>query len=221
MCNHNYTANYTRLPKSMGKQCPYSDFYQKAYSKAQLRPEEGTKPTLPIDKYGACIFHSQEIAWKRENDFKGHFLRLLQLLEDDETFKFYNFAEFKFVGNEPRTKRGSEYHVLHISNKIFRRQAYFTGSFFLDAFELKDVNFDGGASFGQTTFVHDMSISNTRLNVGRLKTGFLAHFSWPKLWPGFFTTLQEARPSFLLDLLRKAWAKKWSKNLTNLISTTT
>ncbi|MCI5147639.1 MAG: hypothetical protein D3923_19405 [Candidatus Electrothrix sp. AR3] len=57
--------------------------------------------------------------------------------------------------------------------------------------------------------------------VGRLKTGFLAHFSWPKLGPGFFTTLQEARPSFLLDLLRKAWAKTWSKNLTNLICTIT
>ncbi|MCI5146199.1 MAG: hypothetical protein D3923_11885, partial [Candidatus Electrothrix sp. AR3] len=52
----------------------------------------------------------------------------------------------------------------------------------------------------------DWQIATAGSNLGRLKTGFLAHFSWPKLGPGFFTTLQEARPSFLLDLLRKAWA---------------
>ncbi len=180
MCNHTYTANYARLPKSMGNKCPYPDFYQKALSRVPSRPEKGAIPKLPVDKQGVCIFHSQEVAWKRENDFTGHFLKLLKLIEYDEFHDFYNFAEFKFVGNELRTKRGSEYHVLNISDITFRKQAYFTGACFLNNLEMKDVTFEGGASFGQTTFVRDVSVSNARfcgVEFGNAQFSQLALFS--------------------------------------------
>src|SRR5215207_3582299 len=110
MCTHSYTAGHFKNKRSMGNQCPYPEFYDKARS-----PETGPAPTLPMDDRGACIFHSQEIAWKRKNDFKGKFLQLVQLLDADGAGRDYDFAEFIFVGTEPGTKNGSEEHVLHLS----------------------------------------------------------------------------------------------------------
>lgn len=183
MCNHNFTANYDRLPKSMGNRCPYPGIYQKELSKKQSGTAKRDILKLPVDKQGVCIFHSQDVAWKMKNDFANHFLQLLKLIEIDESQDFYDFAEFRFVGNELRTKRGSDYHVLHISDINFHKQVYFTGACFLNELEMDNVAFEGGASFGQSSFLKNLSVNNARFHgveFGNSQFSQLAFFSHVK-----------------------------------------
>ena len=146
----------------MGKRCPVPGLYERARSKSSHSPEADSTSTLPVDEHGACIFHSQEIAWKRENDFEGQFAKLVQILDVDETEDYYDFSEFRFLGNDLKTGLGSEQHTLCIADMVFRKRAYFTGAVFLDSLELDGVCFEDGATFAQATFAHDLKIMNAR-----------------------------------------------------------
>lgn len=163
----------------MGIRCPYPEFYEKTRSTAVIANGAEPAPALPIDDRGACIFHSQDAAWKRGNDFEGKFLQLVRLLNAYEDAKYYDFAEFVFVGSEIRTASGSEEHVLRISDMAFRRQAYFMAASFLDSFELDGVEFQDGARFGEATFARNLRIENTRfrgLDFTKAKVAQLAFF---------------------------------------------
>jgi uncharacterized protein YjbI with pentapeptide repeats len=164
MCNHFYTADYAKMPRTMGKRCPYPDFYKKAQLTALSAPEADPARSLPVDDSGACIFHSQAVAWKRNNNFNGHFLQLVQLLNADKAVKWYDFAEFVFVGSELTTTHGVAEHALHIADTIFLKQAYFTGASFLDSVALERVDFKDGADFRVATFAHDLRIANARFH---------------------------------------------------------
>src|SRR5829696_600170 len=83
ICNHSYAVHSQHRPRSMGKQCPHSLLYDRLRS-TNLSPEIEAAPFLPVDDHGACIFHSKEIAWKRQNDFTGKFLQLVQLLDEHD-----------------------------------------------------------------------------------------------------------------------------------------
>lgn len=164
MCNHSYIADFMHR-RSMGRRCPYPEFYEKARSTESSVPDgEPLASTLPMDDGGACIFHSQEIAWKRKNDFKGKFLQLVQLLDAAGEGREYDFVEFVFVGSELRTKSGTEEHILDIGETVFRKEAHFMGASFLDSFELESVDFQRGANFIGATFARDLRIKNARLN---------------------------------------------------------
>lgn len=156
MCNHVYTANYKQMPLTMGERCPYPEFYEKARSTAA----SGTVPALPVDDRGDCIFHSREVAWKRDNDFEGHFLQLVGLLVADTAAKYYDFAEFVFVGGGATGSSGP--HKVHIADTVFLQQAYFTAASFLDSLTLEAINFRDGASFCQATFAGDLKVTNAR-----------------------------------------------------------
>ena len=158
MCKHAYTANYKSMPGAMGKQCPYPEFYKKARS----TDVGASLPALPIDDRGKCIFHSGEIAWKRDNDFEGHFLQLVRLLIADPATKHYDFEEFVFVGS--KIKGGPETHTLHLADTIFPQQAYFIAARFLDSFTLERVEFRGGANFRLATFAGDLCVTSGLLN---------------------------------------------------------
>lgn len=180
MCNHSYTADYAQMPRTMGKRCPYPEFYEKARSIASSAREADRVPALPMDGSGVCIFHSQDVAWKRNNDFKGSFLRLVQLLNADEAAKHYDFAEFVFVGSELRTADGAEQHTFRIADISFLKQAYFIGASFLDAFTIEHVDFTGGAEFREATFADDLRIANARfcgLNFAKAKLRQHASFT--------------------------------------------
>src|SRR5215218_2446408 len=112
MCNHAYTANYKQMPGTMGKRCPYPEFYERAC----LSEPNAPVLALPVDDRGECIFHSPDVAWKRAHGFEGHFLQLVRLLMAEPEAKYYDFAEFVFVGC------GSEPHTLHIGDITFLKQ---------------------------------------------------------------------------------------------------
>jgi hypothetical protein len=164
MCNHRYTADLFAKHRSIGERCPYPELYEKVRATITSAPETESAFVLPIDDRGACIFHSQQIEWKRRNDFKGKFLQLVQLLDTDKAARIYNFAEFVFVGNEIETKSGSREHLLNIADTIFGKQACFTGSSFVDSLVLERVNFQKGANFEYVTFACNLRIESSDIH---------------------------------------------------------
>lgn len=146
----------------MGQKCPYSQLYDRVRSTSPQPPEIGAVPFLPVDDRGACIFHSQELAWKRQNDFTSKFLQLVRLLDDHDAETYYDFTEFVFPGSELITKSGAQQYLLRISDVIFRKHAYFTGALFLDSFELEQVDFHNGATFDQAIFHHNLTFKKAR-----------------------------------------------------------
>lgn len=154
MCNHIYTANYKRMPGTMGERCPYREFYAKVGSAAV----HDAAATLPVDDRGKCIFHSRDIPWKRENDFDGHYQRLLRLLAADSEVKYYDFAEFIFVGG--RTSESSGRNHLHIANESFQKPAYFIAATFVDTLTLEAVHFPPGSSFREASFAGNLKVTN-------------------------------------------------------------
>jgi uncharacterized protein YjbI with pentapeptide repeats len=141
----------------MGQQCPYVQLYDRVRSIGAQAAEVSAAQLLPVDDRGACIFHSQQLAWKRENDFTGKFLQLVQLLDEHDAERYYDFAEFVFLGSDLIVKSGNEEYLLRITDTIFRKEAYFTGASFLDSFELERVELHEGASFDQAIFHHDLT----------------------------------------------------------------
>lgn len=161
ICNHSYAGDYSNRPLTMGRQCPYSQFYDRVRL-IKTPPNGNALPVLPLDDRGACIFHSQEVAWKRQNGFKDRFLQLVQLLNEHDIERYYDFAEFIFIGGDLSENRVAEAYLLRINNEIFRKQAYFTGASFLDLFELERVDFQDGASFDHAVFHHDVAFEKSR-----------------------------------------------------------
>ena len=98
MCNHSYTQDHFKN-RSIGKRCHYPQFYERARSTAPSGPERSAL-ALPMDDSGSCLFHSQQIAWKRQQDFRRKFLELVQLLEAEADGRDFDFAEFVFVGSD-------------------------------------------------------------------------------------------------------------------------
>jgi uncharacterized protein YjbI with pentapeptide repeats len=160
MCNHVYVVSTQKKPRPQGNRCPYPEFYARAAAAAGTDAGAGERPVLPTDSQGTCIFHSQDIDWKRKNGFARSFRQLVDLLASAE--QDHDFAEFVFVGDEAGTRGGAEVHVLHISDTAFRRAADFTGAYFPDSIEFDSVHFHGGATFRCSTFYRDLKISNTR-----------------------------------------------------------
>jgi len=163
MCNHIYTADYSRAARGIGHKCPYTALYNQF---AETPPSLGTPvsfdPRLPLDPTGACLFHSKMAEWKRENDFRARFLQLLSVLDLQESGpNYYDFAEFVFVGEDP-VKEGGE-KCLHLSDLIFRKDAVLMGASFLDAAELTDVTFQNGAKFVKSTFHSHLTFNRVRL----------------------------------------------------------
>jgi uncharacterized protein YjbI with pentapeptide repeats len=163
ICNHSYVARYHNRPASLGQECPYAQFYDRVRPTGAPPSEAGGASFLPFDSSGACIFHSQERAWKRQNDFTGEFLQLVRMLDEHDAERYYDFAEFVFPGNDLITKRGVEEYSLRITDTIFRKEAYFTGASFPDLMEFERVDFQQGASFDQAQFHRDLKFEKARI----------------------------------------------------------
>jgi uncharacterized protein YjbI with pentapeptide repeats len=160
MCNHVYVVSNPKKSRHAGNRCPYPEFFARAAATVEAAAGPGEAPALPMDCQGTCIFHSQDIDWKRKSGFGNTFRKLVHLLASAE--QEHDFAEFVFVGDEVRTKSGAQVHVLRINNTVFPRAVDFTGSSFPDSIEFEKVHFQRGATFKGATFYRDLKIRNTR-----------------------------------------------------------
>ena len=107
MCNYKYTHRHKH--RTIGKKFPYSELYRDL----RERKVTGFDFTLPMDKHGRCIFHSNELEWKRENNFTQKIIDLINILDACNDIDEYDFAEFVFVGEKINTKRTGKYYSLN------------------------------------------------------------------------------------------------------------
>ena len=163
MCNHTYTSDFRRQ-RTIGKSCPYTDFYQKLVD-ASPDTAGGLGAPMPLDPTGACIFHSSATEWKRENGFWSHFLQLLRILDGQESGSGEcDFAEFCFVAEKSESKGSgkSSKAALRLSDIKVQKRAAFIGASFLDDVDFTDVNFLDGATFQEATFHGDFACNRAR-----------------------------------------------------------
>ena len=144
----------------MGKQCPYPAFYATVAATAE---GDAAHPALPLDRLGACIFHSMDVEWKRAAGLKERFLELVRLL-DAQGVAYYDFAEFTFVGDAVTMPNGETTNVLRIADFTFAKQSMMYGARFVDAVQLERVDFKGGAEFTGATFGGKLTITDSRIN---------------------------------------------------------
>ncbi len=161
MCNYKYALHHNH--RSMGKKCPYTEFYD-ALEVDSITNAKSLRADLdlPLDSRGTCIFHSDELEWKRKNDFATRFSDLLHLLNarDDD---YYDFAEFTFVAGSPGASKGAVRNVLSITDRILKKEAKFAGSSFVDHVEFTRVDFEKGANFEEANFENGLTMRNTSL----------------------------------------------------------
>jgi len=136
MCTHKYVD----LPRKKSPSCcPYPEML------------EG----LPLDSLGVCIFHSNEIAWKRTSSFVTWFAKLLRQIEHgaQETDEFY-FRDFIIVGNEAS--------LITLPKRTFKKKFDFTGAQFLDPVAWQNTRFASsmGVSFASTHFHSTLKIED-------------------------------------------------------------
>lgn len=145
-CKHRYIGNYDNYGGAP-EFCSYPDLYHRLGL------------TLPADAGGVCLFHSLDVAWKRDNGFAARFLELIAILQGDDDAGSYDFAEFVLVG-EPSPKRPAK-SVLRISDIALKRPARFIAATFIDPVIFEQVHFEDSAIFGQARFRHDLTFAVT------------------------------------------------------------
>lgn len=134
MCKHRY-KDYESLPKD--KQfCRLKEYIEDSKN-------------LPIDNNGFCIFHSQDLQWKKEQDF----VQWLSLLKDGFTQKneYAYFLEIHFVGE--KGKQNIDY--LHLLSDSDLQDCTLHEMLFCE-----DQSINGNLDFRRCTLFPVMRFSN-------------------------------------------------------------
>src|SRR6202008_672649 len=103
--------------------CPYIQFYDRIRSSGTIVQSPTNPRVLPIDDHGVCLFHSKEVDWKRQNDFKARFFELVKLLDAHDAERYYDFTEFVFLGGD-HANEGNKEPLLRITGTTFKKQTY-------------------------------------------------------------------------------------------------
>jgi len=159
MCNHKYTTVH-----KTHKKCPYPDLYSDLKIKEIIK-ENNYDLDIPLDNNGICLFHSNDLEWKAQNNFVPKFLNLIKLLDacGDCNKTRYDFAEFVFVGK------------IKIEN-ISLERSNFSGAVFNDRFELSnttlksidfiDTLFKRGATIKKVAFLESVRFQGSIFEQG-------------------------------------------------------
>ncbi len=161
MCKYKYKEDYKRQRKEIGKRCRNSELFKRVLLPASN--EQSTSLELPIDEHGLCIFHSADLQWKLDNNFKQYFLKLISITEKFKDLGCYDFAEFIFVGSDNFMKAGKELPCLNLYQLTFHKPTCFFGSVFKHATDFDQVNFEHGAGFEKVTFCSDLTVKNNKI----------------------------------------------------------
>jgi hypothetical protein len=94
MCTHQHTKNYHP---------PLPDTCQATTYIAQRSGQFGD---LPTDSTGKCVFHSQDLEWKRAQNCGERFLDLFRAMASDEDLDMLDFREFWLTGSDFSQKEG-------------------------------------------------------------------------------------------------------------------
>jgi len=151
--------------------------------------EKNLPKDLPIDENGLCIFHSQDIEWKMENDFMSIFFALLEVIakisEDEINFEFPNaFKDFDLrgticVGEEYELHNGQTIIQAELENLVIGGDVCISmdRSIFLHTFRMINCDFSkSDIDLKHSTFheevvmsqlkIHQISLDDTVLKEG-------------------------------------------------------
>lgn len=149
MCNHQFKSIYHSFNE---RKCIYPNLYEQWRKKNRYQKFD---LSLPIDKGGQCIFHSQEIGWKLEHNFESRFFDLLELLQLED-HKFLHFIDFVFV------KEGikNDFKIENIQSPL---NLYFSGAVFKNPFCFKNIKIIH-LFFDEAVFEQEFTLRNIDLH---------------------------------------------------------
>lgn len=94
MCEYKYKNK--SMGHKIGSPCIYSNLKDKIYNEEPL--------SLLIDNEGNCIFHSNNLVWKKANDFNLHLKALIKFYEKDSP-KLIDFSEIIFINSDENNNK--------------------------------------------------------------------------------------------------------------------
>ena len=112
---------------------------------------------LPLDKKSLCIFHSNDILWKKENNLKSHLTKLFKYIYNNKiNFGFYNFI---FTGEDIVVDFPID-NILLFNRLISKTTLTFYDCVFLCEIELIKCKFKGALNFINCKFSHYFTLNN-------------------------------------------------------------
>ena len=136
-------------------QCPFPQIIE--YLKRK-DPEAIANYTLPIDKEGFCIFHSNDLRWKHENKFMEQFSILHNILTDSTDINQYEYIGFVFVGSATEAPQQKE---IDFSKFQFTKEVNFERSTFIDFVRFENNDLTNGVDFTKCKFNDKFLLKNS------------------------------------------------------------
>ena len=112
---------------------------------------------LPLDEKSLCIFHSNDILWKKENDLKSYLTELFKYIYDNKiNFGFYNFI---FTGEDIVVDFPID-NILLFNRLISKTTLTFYDCIFLCEIELIECKFKEALNFVNCKFNNYFTLNN-------------------------------------------------------------
>ncbi len=157
MCTHIHTKIYfKKLPET----CQIENYIAARRYSANL--EFGD---VPVDDEGKCLFHSNNLEWKRQQQCGERFLDLLRTVANDEALEYIDFREFIITGGYFAEKEiallentfADDTVVLlggvQLSKPLMLRGARFCDDLIVSQLSCVDIDFDEAVFKGVTSFI--------------------------------------------------------------------
>ena len=135
-CNHNHTISGKEV------RCSLSNLVE----------------NLPIDKSSLCIFHSDNIQWKKENDFNGFVVKLFNKIYSDKITS-YGFHDFIFTGKNIIEEYSVE-NILYFNKILSRSTLTFYDCVFKCEVEIEQSVFKEALNFVNCKFEHEVTLNS-------------------------------------------------------------
>ncbi len=138
---------------------------------------------LPYDNKGKCIFHSENIEWKRENSFNEYLDTLLDKLYTDniESFGFYGVH---FVGVQDKEEFYNDEYETFFKKRKIKSSLLFIDCVFNDNIEfwecemLREINFINSVFYNTITFTNCVIKDSLSFYDGCVFDHKLAFYQW-------------------------------------------
>jgi uncharacterized protein YjbI with pentapeptide repeats len=179
MCSHVYAVERDGKQATAARQCPHQAFYQRiSEPRASTSEIVSVSHLLPIDSVGACLFHSKNLPWKRENSFAERLLNLVTLIEADELSEYHDFTEFTFVGSAPQGATGADACILRLVRATLQKEMVCSGATFADSLELDTVR-SQNLTFVGAIFAGDLIVQNCEFqHIQFTRANFAGHVTF-------------------------------------------
>lgn len=153
MCKHKYEHDFI-----LGGTCEWLSFFADIYNQTNIK--NITYSELPIDSEGYCLFHSEDLQWKRDNNFVERLTELMHLLNNDpiDSDEDIAFVDFIMVGNCSLENNFNthKYHLEAENENIM----YFKNTYCKKYFRIQHARFVDPVVLEKCFFKYDLILDN-------------------------------------------------------------